>query len=178
LEFLAHHTDCDLAMVVASMSADILGVSSVQDSIEYYVGRAWVYEAAAEPAKMKAAADSGLAIVRRLLSVRGQDPNVARGLDLKLAGFLAVQGDQQGSLASLQRFRNEPELAKYPDGAVAGQTACFSSLVYAELALVDRLIPELQRCVSLPGGYSRPVVRASPSFARYLDDPRVRAVLR
>ena len=163
---------------IASMSADILGVSSVQDSIEYYVGRAWVYEAAAEPAKMKAAADSGLAIVRRLLSVRGQDPNVARGLDLKLAGFLAVQGDQQGSLASLQRFRNEPELAKYPDGAVAGQTACFSSLVYAELALVDRLIPELQRCVSLPGGYSRPVVRASPSFARYLDDPRVRAVLR
>ena len=163
---------------IASMSADILGVSSVQDSIEYYVARAFVYKAAGEQTKLKAAADSGLATVRHLLATRGQDPNVARGMDMKLAGFLAVQGDQQGALAALQRFRNPPELAKYPDGAVGGLTACVSSVIYAELALVDRLVPELQRCVSLPGGQSRAAMRASPVMTRYLEDPRVRAVLR
>ena len=162
---------------IASMTADMLGVSSAQDSIEYYVTRAYVHEAAAEQTKQKAAADSGLAIVRRLLATRGQDPNVARSMDLKLAGFLAVQGDQQGALEALQRFRNPPELAKYPDGVVGAYVACFSYVIYAKLALVDRLIPELQRCVSLPGGRSRAAIRASPVMTRYLEDPRVRAVL-
>jgi len=99
-------------------------------------------------------------------------------MDLKLAVFLASQGDEQGALASLQRFRSSLELPKYPDGVVAGRAACFSSLVYARLALVDRLIPELQRCISLPGGVSQAFARATPSMARYLDDPRIRAVLR
>ena len=143
---------------IASMTADMLGASSAQDSIEYYVTRGYVYEAAVEQTKLKAAADSGLAIVRRLLATRRQDPNVARGLDPKLAGFLAVQGDQQGALAALQRFRNPPELAKYPDGAVGAQVACFSYVIYAKLALVDRVIPELQRCISLPGGRSREAI--------------------
>ena len=163
---------------IAAMTADMLGASSAQDSIEYYVTRARVYEAEVETVKMKAAADSGLAIVRRLLATRGQDPNVALNMDFKLAALLAWQGDEQGALAALRRFRSPPVLAKYPDGVVGAQAACLSSFVYARLALVDRLIPELQRCVSLPGGYSRAAIRTSSSITRYMEDPRVRAVLR
>ena len=39
------------------------------------------------------------------------------------------------------------------------------------------MLPQLRRCLTLPGGYATSAFFAEPALARHMNDPRVRALL-
>jgi hypothetical protein len=75
----------------------------------------------------------------------------------------------------LRQAGESPTIAMYPNGVEAVQLSCTRAAVYGFLRDVDTMMPFAQRCFTKANGY--PIAYLNdPEFARYRNDPRVRAL--
>jgi serine/threonine-protein kinase len=160
---------------LAQASLASVGARSVQDTVRYYLNKALLYYGEGDSTKVRALADSaGPVTERRLRDAR--IPAEWRRLGYAdVAWWRAVRGDRAGTLAALDTLRDHPDARTFPNGGVAGQIACSSTEVYALLADVDAMLPELRRCVA--SGFPVAELEDNPASRRYANDPRVRALL-
>ena len=125
--------------------------------------------------KVRALADSAVPLTERWAS-DAKTPATWRRLGYAyVAWWRAVRGDRAGALAALDSLRDHPEARTFPNGGVAEQIACSSAEVYALLADVDAMLPELRRCVA--SGFPMAELEDNAAFRRYVNDSRVRALL-
>ena len=89
----------------------------------------------------------------------------------------AAKGDRARALAAMNDVTRTPIGQQWPNGQFAAFTACNGAEIYGYLDIVDLMLPQLKRCLTLPGGYATSAFFAEPALARHMNDPRVRALL-
>jgi hypothetical protein len=92
------------------------------------------------------------------------------------AWLAGVRGDRERALAEIRLGTDTATVAKWPHGLAAMTEQCSRTEVYALLNDVDAMVPELRRCLGHPSSPSVAALALEPGIARWLNDPRVRAV--
>jgi eukaryotic-like serine/threonine-protein kinase len=169
--------DATMRALFRAQNLQTLGAESLPDSLNYFAEK---YRAAASNGALtlaRAYADSGL---RRILDARRPVPtnrDLLRNL-VSRAWWQAMAG-HAGAADSLLRQAAQQDTGRMrPAGPWIAEVACRRAEIAGTLGRADEAIARMAECLMKPDGYWPPRVLAEPMFARLVDDPRLRALLR
>lgn len=162
---------------LATSSPGMYDVKSRADSFTFYAQKALLFLALRDKGRARTLFDSSSAVLRVLLR-----DSMVPALDLRkyteiLAWSEAARGERARALSAMSDVARTPIGQQWPNGQFAAFTACNGAEIYGFLDIVDLMIPQLRRCLTLPGGYATSAFFAEPALARHVSDPRVRALL-
>jgi len=160
---------------LATGSLALFEPGSVLDSVNFYSEKAELFMARRQYARARALADSGWRLEKRVADDPSQSTYVRRLQYEVLAWFAALRGDRPTALSMLRLAGVGPNITMYPNSSEAVQFSCTSAAVYGFLGDVDAMMPFARRCFTSANGYPVAYLR-DPEFARYANDPRVRAL--
>jgi len=171
---LLRNGDSGLQNELATASLASFAPGSALDSVNFYAEKAELFMAQGDNARAWALADSAWRLEKRMADDPNQSAFVRRTQYEVLAWLAALHGDRPTALAMLRQAGVSPTIAMYPNGAEAVQLTCTKAAVYGFLRDVDTMLPFAQACFTKANGY--PIAYLNdPEFARYRNDPRVRA---
>src|SRR5882672_5529807 len=171
---LLRNGDSGLQNELATASLASFAPGSALDSVNFYAEKAELFMAQGDNARAWALADSAWRLEKRMADDPNQSAFVRRTQYEVLAWLAALHGDRPTALAMLRQAGESPTIPKYPNGAEAVQLTCTRAAVYGFLRDVETMLPFAQRCFTKANGY--PIAYLNdPEFARYRNDPRVRA---
>jgi len=171
---LLRNGDSGLQNELATGSLASFAPGSALDSVNFYAEKAELFMASGDNARAWALADSAWRLEKRMADDPNQSTFVRRTQYEVLAWLAALRGDRPTALSMLRQAGESPTIAMYPNGVEAVQLSCTKAAVYGFLRDVDTMLPFAQRCFTKANGY--PIAYMNdPEFARYRNDPRVRA---
>ena len=171
---LLRNGDSGLQNELATASLASFAPGSALDSVNLYAEKAELFMASGDNARAWALADSAWRLEKRMVDDPNQSTFVRRTQYEVLAWLAALHGDRPTALTMLRQAGESPTIAMYPNGVEAVQLSCTRAAVYGFLRDVDTMMPFAQRCFTKANGY--PIAYLNdPEFARYRNDPRVRA---
>ena len=169
--------DVPMQRELANAPPDLYGVTSPADSFSFYSQKALLFLAVRNAARARALFDSSAAMLRRLLADSALGPSDRRKYREIAAWADAARGDRARALAAATEVERSPIAQQWPNGQFAAFTACNGAEIYAFLDVVELMLPQLRRCLTLPGGYATSAFFAEPALTRHANDPRVRALI-
>ncbi|MDP9279736.1 MAG: hypothetical protein M3P00_09980, partial [Gemmatimonadota bacterium] len=171
---LMRNGDSGLQNEFATSSLASFAPGSALDSVNFYAEKAELFMGRGDHVRARALADSAWRLEKRM----ADDPNQSKYVRLTqyqvLAWLAALRGDRPAALTMLRQAGQNPSIAMYPNGVEAVQLSCTSAGVYGFLNDVEAMLPFARRCFTSVNGYAVTYLR-DPEFARYRNDPRVRA---
>ena len=174
---LMRNGDSGLQNEFAVSSLESFSPGSALDSVNFFAEKAELFMGRADTARARALADSAWRLEKRM----ADDPNQSTYVRLTqyqvLAWLAALRGERATALAMLKKSGENPTLAVYPNGVEAVQLACTHAAVYGFLDDVEAMVPFARRCFTSVNGYAVTFLK-DPEFARHLDDPRLRDLVR
>ena len=161
----------------ANASPETYGAASPADSFTYYSQKALLFLAVRNTVRARALFDSSATPLRLLLAGATLAPSDRRRYAEIAAWTDAARGERARALAAATDVGRSPIAQQWPNGQFAAFTACNGAEIYAFLDVVELMLPQLRRCLTLPGGYATSAFFAEPALKRHANDPRVRALL-
>jgi TolB-like protein len=169
--------DPSMQIELSNATPEMYGVKSRADSFAFYSQKAQLHLALRHKEQARALLDSSASVLSQLLA----DSTVSASERRKYAEIMtwtdAARGQRARALASMSDMARSPIGQQWPNGRFAAFTACNGAEIYGFLDIVDLMLPQLRRCLTLPGGYATSAFFAEPALARHMNDPRVRALL-
>lgn len=169
--------DPSMQKELATASPETYGVRTRVDSFDFYSEKARLFLALRNNGRARALLDSTAVVLRLILA----DSTVAISEQRKYAELMAwtdaARGQRARALAAMNDVARTPIGQQWPNGQFAAFTACNGAEIYGFLDIVDLMLPQLRRCLTLPGGYATSAFFAEPALARHMNDPRVRSLL-
>jgi eukaryotic-like serine/threonine-protein kinase len=169
--------DPSMQKELANSSPDMYDVKSRADSFTFYSQKALLFLALRNKDRARALFDSASTVVRLLLTDSTVATSDLRKYTELMAWAEAARGDRARALSAMNDVARTPIGQQWPNGQFAAFTACNGAEIYGFLDIVDLMIPQLRRCLTLPGGHATSAFFAEPALARHMNDPRVRALL-
>ena len=171
---LMRNGDAALQNELATGSLASFAPGSALDSVNFYAEKAELFAGRGDYARARALADSAWRLEKRMADDPNQSTFVRRTQYEVLAWLAALLGDRPSALAMLRQAGESPTIAMYPNGVEAVQLSCTRAAVYGFLGDAETMVPFARRCFTSANGY--PIAYLNdPEFARYRNDPRVRA---
>jgi serine/threonine-protein kinase len=169
--------DPSMQIELSNATPQMYGVKSRADSFTFYSQKAQLHLALRHKERARALFDSAANVLSLLLA----DSTVSTSERRKYAEIMtwtdAARGARARVLAAMNDVGRTPIGQQWPNGRFAAFTACNGAEIYGYLDIVDLMLPQLRRCLTLPGGYATSAFFAEPALARHVNDPRVRALL-
>ena len=169
--------DPSMQIELSNATPEMYNVKSRADSFVFYSQKAQLHLALRHKEQARALLDSSATVLSLLLA----DSTVSASERRKYAEIMtwtyAARGERARALASMSDMARSPIGQQWPNGRFAAFTACNGAEIYGFLDIVDLMLPQLRRCLTLPGGYATSAFFAEPALARHMNDPRVRALL-
>jgi tetratricopeptide (TPR) repeat protein len=169
--------DPSMQKELANASPNMYGVKTRADSFEFYSEKAQLFLALRNRDRARALLDSSADVLQRLLVDSSIATSELRKYAEVMAWTDAARGQRARALAAMNDVTRTPIGQQWPNGQFAAFTACNGAEIYGFLDIVDLMLPQLRRCLTLPGGYATSAFFAEPALARHMNDPRVRALL-
>ncbi len=169
--------DPSMQKELANASADTYGVITRVDSFDFYAEKARLFLALRNRERASALLDTTANLLRGILSDTTVATSELRKYSELMAWTDAARGERARALAAMNDVVRTPIGQQWPNGQFAAFTACNGAEIYGFLDIVDLMLPQLRRCLTLPGGYATSAFFAEPALARHMNDPRVRALL-
>ncbi|MEO8335530.1 MAG: protein kinase [bacterium] len=169
--------DPSMQRELASASPDAYVVKSRADSFDFYSEKARLFLALRNRERARGLLDTTAALLRSLLTDSTTATSDLRKYSELMAWTDAARGQRARALAAMNDVVRTPIGQQWPNGQFAAFTACNGAEIYGFLDIVDLMLPQLRRCLTLPGGYATSAFFAEPALARHMNDPRVRALL-
>ena len=169
----------DVAMQreLANASPESYAAAAPADSFTFYSQKALLFLAIRNAARARALFDSSATPLRLLLAGSTLGPSGRRRYTEIAAWTDAARGVRARALAAATDIVRSPIAQQWPNGQLAAFTACNGAEIYAFLDVVELMLPQLRRCLTLPGGYATSAFFAEPALRRHANDPRVRALI-
>jgi serine/threonine-protein kinase len=169
--------DPSMQKELANASPSMYRVITRADSFDFYSEKARLFLALRNKVRARALLDSSANVLRLILA----DSSIAASELRKYAELMAwtdaARGERAQALTAMNDVARTPIGQQWPNGQFAAFTACNGAEIYGFLDIVDLMLPQLRRCLTLPGGYATSAFFAEPALARHMNDPRVRALL-
>jgi serine/threonine protein kinase/tetratricopeptide (TPR) repeat protein len=169
--------DPSMQKELANASPSIYRVKTRADSFDFYSEKARLFLALRNRDRAHALLDSSAAVLRLILADTAMAASELRKYTELMAWTDAARGQRSRALAAMNDVARTPIGQQWPNGQFAAFTACNGAEIYGFLDIVDLMLPQLRRCLTLPGGYATSAFFAEPALARHMNDPRVRALL-
>lgn len=150
---------------------------SAADSVSVYTEKAKLFLARRDSARARGLLDSSATLLRHLVLDSTASVSQRRKFREIMAWTDAARGDRQSALAAVSAIERAPIAQQWPNGQLAAYTACNGAEIYGFLDDVEQMIPQLRRCLTLPGGYAPTAISAEPALWRHAPDLRLRALL-
>jgi serine/threonine-protein kinase len=167
-----------LRQELANGTAADFDVKTRADSFTYYSEKARLFMLQGESARSRPLLDSSAVMLREILADLTLRPaDRRRYVDLQ-AWTDAARGERVKALAVATGLERDPMTQQWPDGQFAAATACNTAEIYALVDDVPAMLPELRRCLTLPGGLWQSSILTEPALARQASDPRARELFR
>jgi tetratricopeptide (TPR) repeat protein len=166
--------DSDMQAELISSSPGTFGAKTAVDTFAYYMEKGKLFLQRHKPASTRAF-DTASVALGSIMENRGTS-NIARRMYIERGFWLeAAHGNGQRALAGMTDITQS--IQRYPNGAFAAFVNCNDAETYALMAWVEKMLPALEQCLRLPGGYSVNAVLREPALALWARDPRVSAML-
>lgn len=162
---------------LAAANPATYAASNAADSVSFYTEKAKLYLTRRDEARARALLDSSEKLLRRLVTDNAATASQRSKYREILAWTDAARGDKASALAAVNAVERAPFAQQWPNGQLAAYTACNGAEIYGFLDDVELMIPQLRRCLTLPGGYAPQAISAEPALWRHAPDPRLRALL-
>ncbi|MEP6733484.1 MAG: serine/threonine-protein kinase [bacterium] len=169
--------DVSMQKELANASPDTYDVRSRADSFTFYSQKAQLYLAVKRKAEARPLLDSAASVLRKLIADTSVALSERRKYNEITAWIDAARGERALALTAMNDVTRTPIGEQWPNGQFAAFTACNGAEIYGFLDIVDLMLPQLRRCLTLPGGYATSAFFAEPALARHMNDPRVRSLL-
>jgi serine/threonine-protein kinase len=147
------------------------------DSVNFYTEKAKLFLARRDTARARGLLDSSSTLLHRLAADSTASASQRRKFREIMAWTDAARGERKSALAAVSSIERAPIAQQWPNGQLAAYTACNSAEIYGFLDDVEQMIPQLRRCLTLPGGYAPTAISAEPALWRHAPDLRLRALL-
>jgi hypothetical protein len=168
--------DEDMQAEFAKSSPGTYHAKSAADSFHYYMEKSKLLLAHRD-SKLNATLDTAQAALRNVLADRSTSALDNRMFAESQGWIDAASGDPARMLAAMNDVPQSIKLQRYPDGAFAAFVACNDAEIFALGGDVERMLPRLERCLTLPGGYGTSAILGEPALSRHARDPRLVAML-
>lgn len=169
--------DDALQAELAEAAPSAYGAVTPTDSLTFYIEKAKLFLARRDQQRARALLDSSARLLRRLVADSSATASERRKLREILAWNDAARGERKRAVAAVNAVERAPFAQQWPNGQLAAHTACNGAEIYGFLDHVEQMIPQLRRCLTLPGGYAPNAISAEPALWRHAADPRLRALL-
>ncbi len=168
--------DKEMQDELASSSADTYHAATPADSFQYYMEKSKLFMSRHDD-RVTAVVDSAGAELKHILSSRATTAFDHRRFAERAAWIDAASGDRTRVTAAMTDLPPSINVQRFPNGAFAAFVACNDAEIYALGGDVDRMLPRLERCLTLPGGYAVSAIPGEPALARFTRDPRLGGML-
>ena len=162
---------------LASASPAQYGIETRADSLDFYMEKAQLYLARHDSLHATALIDTASAILEVFSSDTRVRLTYRRRYDELRAWTDAARGQRTPALSAITRADRSPIAEQWANGRFAAFAACNGAEIFAFLGDIDLMLPQLKRCLTLPGGYTPRSILMQPALSRYATEPRVRALL-
>ena len=169
--------DPSMQKELANASPNAYAVKTRADSFEFYSEKARLFLALRNKQRAGALLDSTADVLQSIIADRTTSTSDLRRYSELMTWVDAARGQRARVLAAMNDVTRTPIGQQWPNGQFAAFTACNGAEIYGFLDIVDLMLPQLRRCLTLPGGYATSAFFAEPALARHMNDPRVRALL-
>jgi len=167
--------DREMQQALAAGAPETFHAASAADSLHYYLEKAQLNMARRDAPTARALLDSAANVLKELLGDLATSGSERRVFSELMAWTEAARGERGMALAGVNDVPQS--LQRWPRGSWSAYVACNDAQIYALLGEVEKMLPPLERCLTLPGGFSTSAIAAEPALARHARDPRVRAML-
>ncbi len=147
------------------------------DSVDFYTEKAKLFLTWRDQPRARALLDSSSRLLRRLLADTSVTASQRRKFREIMAWTDAARGERASAVRAVSAVERAPFAQQWPNGQLAAYTACNGAEIYGFIDDVEQMIPQLRRCLTLPGGYAPHAISAEPALWRHAPDPRLRALL-
>ena len=148
------------------------------DSFTYYFEKAQFLMSKGERAKARFLLDSSITMVHLVLEDSALRPMEKRHYIDLLAWAHAAIGERVKALAVATGKEHDPATLSFANGQYAATLACNTAEIYAMVDDVLAMLPQLRRCLTLPGGYWQNAIFTEPALMSQSGDPRARELFR
>ena len=144
------------------------------DSVNYYESKATLFEREGRPQLVRAYSDSVRLLLARPIPQLG---SVEFRLRASRAAANARLGRRDDVRQDLARMAQLTRAVENPSSTEAAYYACAVARTHAMVGDTESALSELERCLTLPSGYSGPYFRLVPEFDVLRSDPRFQRIV-
>jgi TolB-like protein/Tfp pilus assembly protein PilF len=168
--------DQDMQSELANSSPEIYDTRTAADSFHYYMEKSKLFLAHRD-ARLAHTLDAAQTALKSVLASRFTS-ELDRRMFAESQGWIdAASGDHARVQAAMNDVPSSMSVQRYPNGSFAAFVSCNAAEIDALGGDVERMLPHLVRCLTLPGGYSTNAILGEPALSRHARDPRLAAML-
>ena len=162
---------------LATSSPASYHVATPADSFTYYAQKALLFVTAHDSARSQTLFDSADVALQHEIADSRLNFSERRMFAEYKTWTDAARGKHLVAVTALASVDRTPVILEWPNGKFAAFTACNAAEVWGFFDAVPKMLPQLRRCLTLPGGYPLTALSTEPSLARHAADPRIRELL-
>ncbi len=169
--------DSDMQQELATATPGTFHAVSAADSFHFYMSKAKLFIGRRDSIRAEQLVDAANTALKSVLADANTTALERRAYVERRDWIDAASGDHARQVAAMINASQTMNVQRYPNGSFEAFVACNDAEIYALGADVERMIPRLEKCLTLPGGYSVSALRGEPALARHARDPRVGVML-